>query len=262
MNIVDPPWKFQRALYVDLLIKCICNTIYQDETQHPDFAPHYDEAARRAGSDWPRRAHSMVGIERLKNLGDLTQRAIDEGIEGNFAETGVWRGGCCILIKGILVANRVTGRKVYLCDSFEGLPAPDAQAYPADEGLDLSRFEQLNISLDTVKSNFAVYDLLDDDVVFVKGFFRDTLPTFDPGKLALLRLDGDLYESTILALEHLYPKLSPGGYIIVDDYGCVPACAAAVEDYRKEHSIDAPMIQVDWTGVWWQKPREATSSRA
>lgn len=258
MNVVDPLWKLQRELYVDLLIKCISNTIYKDAPLHPNLVLSYDEPTRQRGGDWPSRAHSMVGVERLKNLADLTQRVLDEGIEGNFVETGVWRGGCCILIKGILTANRASGRRVHLCDSFEGLPPSNAEKYPADKDLDLSGFEELKISLDAVKRNFAVYDLLDDDVVFVKGFFADTLPAFDPGKLALLRLDGDLYESTILALEHLYPRVSPGGYVIIDDYGCIPACAAAVEDYRRQHKIEAPVMQIDWTGVWWQKPRGAS----
>jgi O-methyltransferase len=257
--------KYQRELYVDLLIKCICNTIYKDEGKHPRAilpeAKHpgaispYDEATRQEGRDFPSRAHSMAGVARLKNLADLTQRALDEGIEGNFIETGVWRGGCCILMKGILAANRTIGRKVYVCDSFEGLPDANVTEYPADEGLGfLSKVEELKISLDTVRDNFAAYDLLDDDVVFVKGFFSSTLPALDPGKLALMRLDGDLYESTIVALDNLYPRLSPGGYVIVDDYSSIPACAAAVDDYRRTHKIEASLTQVDWTGVWWRKP--------
>jgi O-methyltransferase len=250
---------FQRGLYVDLLIKCICNTIYKDDGQQPGLDPvlsPYDEVMRQKGGDWPSRAHSMAGVERLKNLADLTQRVLDQGIEGNFIETGVWRGGCCILMKGILTANRANGRKVYVCDSFEGLPAANAGKYPADQELDrYSNVQELKIPLDAVRSNFAAYDLLDDDVVFVKGFFSDTLPALDPGKLALMRLDGDLYESTIVALENLYPKLSPGGFVIIDDYGGLPACAAAVEDYRREHTIQVPLTRVDWTGVWWQKPK-------
>jgi O-methyltransferase/8-demethyl-8-(2,3-dimethoxy-alpha-L-rhamnosyl)tetracenomycin-C 4'-O-methyltransferase len=254
MDAVSP--KYERELYVDLLIRCIANTIYKDDPCQPG-ATFYDEATRRKGADWPSRAHSMAGVQRLKNLADLTQRTIDEAVEGNFIETGVWRGGCCILLKGVLAANCASGRKVYVCDSFEGLPVVNTLTYPADKGLAfLADVQELKIPLEEVRNNFAAYGLLDDDIVFVKGFFSDTLPVLDPGKLALIRLDGDLYESTIVALDNLYPKLSPGGYIIIDDYGAIAACAEAVEDYRKKHAILAPLTEVDWTGVWWQKPRD------
>src|ERR1041384_4213849 len=99
MDMVGSLSAFQRQLYVDLLIKCISNTIYQDAPLHPNLVLPYDEATRPRGGDWPSRAHSMAGVERLKNLADLAQRVLDQGIEGHFVETGVWRGGCCILIK-------------------------------------------------------------------------------------------------------------------------------------------------------------------
>ena len=108
-----------------------------------------------------------------------------------------------------------------------------------------------------MKTNFARYRLLDDQVVFVKGFFSDTLPKLDAGPFALVRLDGDMYESTFVALEHLYPKLSPGGFLIVDDYGAVGQCEQAVHDYRKREGIDAAIEPVDWTGVFWRKPLHA-----
>ena len=72
-------------------------------------------------------------------------------------------------------------------------------------------------------------------------------------QLSVLRLDGDMYESTIIALNNLYTKLSPGGFCIIDDYGAVPACAQAVNDFRSEHNIDTPLKEIDWTGVFWRK---------
>jgi O-methyltransferase/8-demethyl-8-(2,3-dimethoxy-alpha-L-rhamnosyl)tetracenomycin-C 4'-O-methyltransferase len=104
-----------------------------------------------------------------------------------------------------------------------------------------------------VKENFSRYGLLDEQTVFVKGFFADTLPKLKGNQFALLRLDGDMYESTICALDYLYPMLSPGGYIVIDDYGAVPACAEAVNNYRRNHGLSAPMQTIDWTGVWWRK---------
>lgn len=244
-----------RALYVDLLIRCIANTIYRDPSL-PVTGGGYDEESRRVGRDWPSRAHSMAGEVRLRNLADLTQRVIDDGIAGDLIETGVWRGGCCILMKGVLAANADTTRRVLVCDSFDGLPPPDAAAYPADAGLDLSVYRELAVSEAEVRSNFASYGLLDDRVVTVPGFFRDTLPGLAVDRLALMRLDGDLYESTILALDALYPRLSPGGMVIVDDYGCLAQCARAVDDFRTVHGIAAPIETIDWTGVYWRKPDE------
>jgi O-methyltransferase/8-demethyl-8-(2,3-dimethoxy-alpha-L-rhamnosyl)tetracenomycin-C 4'-O-methyltransferase len=121
---------------------------------------------------------------------------------------------------------------------------------------------ELAVSLEQVQANFARYGLLDEQVIFVKGLFQDTLPSLDAGPFALVRLDGDLYESTYVALKALYPKVSPGGFVIIDDYGAVPACQAAVLDYRTLMGIDAPMHEIDWTGVWWRKPHAASQGVA
>jgi len=111
----------------------------------------------------------------------------------------------------------------------------------------------LDGSVKQVKNNFSKYGLLDDNVKFLKGWFKDTLPVAPINKLALLRLDGDMYESTMDGLVNLYPKLSKGGYIIVDDWGAVEGCKLAVLDYRKKHGITEEIITIDWTGVYWKK---------
>ena len=242
-----------RELYLDLLIRVLTNTIYRDpamDAQHAGF----QHEARQEGRDWPSVAHTMAGVERLNNLRELAQRAIDENIPGDFIEAGVWRGGCCILLRGVLAANSITSRQVFVADSFAGLPAPNPQDFPHDEGLNLHLCGELSISLEQVQENFSSYGLLDDQVVFVKGLFQETLPSLQAGPFALIRLDGDLYESTYVALDALYAKLSPGGFVIIDDYGAMPACQAAVSDYRQRSGIESPMNAIDWTGVWWQKP--------
>ena len=104
-----------------------------------------------------------------------------------------------------------------------------------------------------VRENFARYGLLDDRTVFVEGLFRDTLPTLRNDTFALLRLDGDLYSSTIDTLENLYDRVSIGGYIIVDDYGTVFDARRAVRDFRTAHGIDAPLIAVDGDAVFWRR---------
>jgi O-methyltransferase len=199
-----------RDLYLDLLVKILLNTIYEDPAINPRNRPlavePFNSETRAIGRDWPTQAHTMVGRARLENLRKLSQQVINDGIAGDFIETGVWRGGCCILMRGVLAANQTCDRKVYVADSFAGLPAPNEMLYPADTGLDLSGIKELAVSLETVKGNFARYGLLDGQVVFVKGLFSDTLPSLLAGPFALMRLDGDLYESTYIALESLYPN--------------------------------------------------------
>ena len=242
-----------RHLYLELLMRVLANTIYGDPSTNPDNAGRYDSELRDVGLDWPSVAHTMVGMRRLQNLCELAQRTLDDNIAGDFIETGVWRGGCCILMRGILAANQVTDRTVYVADSFAGLPAPNVDTFPADAGWDLRGHEQLSVSLAQVQSNFARYGLLDDQVVFVKGWFSETLPTLAGGPFALIRLDGDLYESTYVALEALYPRLSPGGFVIIDDLKSLPPCRQAVDDYRSRVGISAPIEEVDWSGGWWRK---------
>ena len=192
----------------------------------------------------------------LRRLRELAQRAIDQGIPGDFIETGVWRGGCCILMRGVLAANSISNRKIYVADSFEGLPPPKPELFPAEMGSTFHTVPELAISLDQVKANFDRYGLLDDQVVFVKGFFNNTWPSLDVARFALIRLDGDMYESTYVALECLYPKLSIGGFIIIDDYGDIVQCRKAVTDYRAKIGIKDCIQEIDWTGVWWQKTHQ------
>jgi O-methyltransferase len=241
-----------KQLYIDLLIKTISNTIYGDGSILPGHLA-YVESKRLEGKDWPAQAHSMAGVARLKNLAELTSRVLDQGIVGDFIETGVWRGGCCILMKGILKAYSDELRHVFVADSFEGLPKPSPELYPVDKGDILYRYDQLRVDEALVRSNFERYGLLDERVVFVKGFFSETLSKLEPTPLALIRLDGDMYESTIVALNSLYPRLSSGGFVIIDDYGALKTCKQAVDDFRQLHAISNEMHVVDWTGVWWQK---------
>lgn len=164
----------------------------------------------------------MVGTKRLRNIRDLVESVIGEGIPGDIVETGVWRGGASIMARAVLKTYGVTDRKVIACDSFEGLPPPDVAHFPADAGSVFHEYPDLAVSLDRVKANFAKYDLLDDQVVFLKGWFRDTLAQVPSKQVAVLGLDGDLYESTIDPLKHLFDRIPTGGWIIVDDYHVVP----------------------------------------
>jgi O-methyltransferase len=195
-------------------------------------------------------AHSMVGRKRMDNLHQCMNAVVEDGVPGDFIETGVWRGGCTIFMRGFLHHHGIDDRVVWVADSFEGLPPP---THRQDEGFDFTGFPYLSVGLDEVRELFARYDLLDTQVKFLKGWFKDTLPTAPIERLAILRLDGDLYESTMDALGSLYGKLAPGGFCIVDDYYAVPPCEKAVSDFRAAHGIVDELVRIDNDSAYWRK---------
>jgi len=195
----------------------------------------------------------MVGRRRLAHVERCVLDVLDQGVPGDLIETGVWRGGVTILMRAVLAQSGDHERIVWVADSFEGLPAPDPTAFPLDAGVDYTAFTERTVPLEQVRQNFARYGLLDEQVQFLPGWFRDTLPDAPIHRLAVIRLDGDLYESTADALEALYPKLSPGGYCIVDDYGALTSCRRAVDDYRRADGITEELRPIDWTGAYWRR---------
>ena len=198
----------------------------------------------------PADGQTMLGLRRLDQLQQCATTVIEEDVPGDFIEAGVWRGGAVILLRAVLEAYDDRTRRVWAADSFQGLPAPSLEE---DAWSDLHRHEELAVSEDEVRVNFALYDLLDDQVRLVVGWFGQTLPRLQAERWSLVRLDGDLYESTWDGLEHLYPQLSPGGFLIVDDYGTYEACADAVHGYREDHGVTEPILEIDHTAVYWRK---------
>jgi len=239
-----------RERYLELMKRCLMGLMYEDQIGAPP-----DRRARMEGMDWPSVGHTMIGRKRLDNIQFCVEDVLTRGVPGDLMETGVWRGGASIFMRAVLQAHGAGDRHVWVADSFAGLPPPDTSKYPQDTGIDLYLESALAISLEVVQANFARYDLLDPQVHFLKGWFRDTLPQAPNGSLAVLRLDGDLYESTMDSLVNLYPKLSVGGYVIVDDYGAVDACRQAVADYRRMQGIDDGIVTVDWAGSYWRRSR-------
>ncbi|MEO5330628.1 MAG: TylF/MycF family methyltransferase [Magnetococcus sp. YQC-5] len=252
-----------RDAYLDLLEQSLTGMLYEDPPMYPLSDGHYNPSWRATGADWPKNALTMIGQERMQNLRFLASEVLRKQIPGDFIETGVWRGGACIYLRGILKAYDCHDRTVWVADSFAGLPQPDAVKYPVDHGNNLYQVSQLAVSIDEVQKNFVRYGLLDQQVRFLHGWFHETLPTAPIQALAILRLDGDLYESTFEALNALYHKVSPGGYVVVDDsnlFGCVQA----INDFRAQHAIQAPIIPIGAIGVYWEVPmtphNEQTSS--
>lgn len=241
-----------RDLYLDLMQRCLTNTIYGDPSQHPRTEPVFDPALRDRGIDWPLHAHSMIGTQRMQNLRRCCENVIRAEVPGDLIETGVWRGGACIFMRAVLAAYGISDRTVWVADSFEGLPQPDANAYPPDRGARFHEFKQLAVGVDEVRQNFERYGLLDDQVRFLKGWFKDTLASAPIERLAILRLDGDMYQSTMETFVSLYDKLSVGGYVIVDDY-VLRACRQAVTDFRAARAIGDPIEEIDGIGIYWRR---------
>lgn len=268
-----------QELYLELLKKCLTRTGFGEEFHTIDpahgtlagwiYGPvrwalgrrqlrivQAIDADQRAGGDyWPVSAETMLGRERLDNVQECVTTVLRDGVPGDLIETGVWRGGTTILMRAVLETYADAERCVWVADSFQGLPEPNAALYPADAADTHHAWSQLAVSVDAVKANFARYELLDDRVRFLPGWFKDSLPDAPIERLAVLRIDGDMYESTIDPLRYLYPRLSPGGFVIVDDYANpkLPGCKQAVDDYRAEHGISDEITHIDWTGVFWRK---------
>jgi O-methyltransferase len=178
--------------------------------------------------------HAMIGRRRLENIEFCMREILNQEVPGDCIECGVWRGGATIFMRGFLAARGVTDRVVWVADSSQRLPKP-------------------SVELTSVMELFRRYSLLDDQVKFLPGWFKDTLPTAPIGQLSLLRLDGDLYESTMDTLDALYCKVSAGGFVIIDDYGVLLPCQQAVNDFRERRGITAPLEQADCSGVFWRK---------
>lgn len=215
----------------------------------------FDVKNRLIGADRPLHADTMIGFKRLENIEFCFREIIKNNIPGDFIEAGVWRGGSTIFMKALLKDSGINNRAVWVADSFEGLPKPDEKKYIADKGDTFHTEADLAIPIEVVKKNFEKYDLLDENVKFLKGWFKDTLPSAPIQSLAILRLDGDMYESTMDGLINLYPKLSKGGFIIIDDWGAMPACKQAVNDYRQKNNITEEIKTIDWTGAFWQREK-------
>ncbi|MGI8959614.1 MAG: TylF/MycF/NovP-related O-methyltransferase [Bryobacteraceae bacterium] len=218
------------------------------------LARRVDLKSRQEGRDWPADGETMIGVKRLENIRYCILEALGNNVPGDVIETGVWRGGACIFMRAILKVADDRSRRVWVADSFEGLPHATLAADRKDKiASAASRWQELAVSIEDVKANFAKYGLLDDRVCFLKGWFKDTLPRAPIERLAVARLDGDMYESTWDALSALYPKLSPGGFLIVDDYNDWPVCRQAVDEYRERFKVREPIVEIDHTAVFWRK---------
>lgn len=251
---MDAPWADLEALK-----RTLTDTHERTAPDHEDedparflrgFVEHYIQG----------RALTMLPRQRLDQLQAAVDDVLEDGIPGDLIETGAWRGGATILMRAVLAARGVSDRRVWVADSFQGLPQPDAESFPLEARAHQSRtmvevYEHFAVSEDEVRANFERFGLLDEQVRFLPGWFEQTLPGAPIEHLALMRLDGDYYASTLQALESLYPRLSPGGYVIVDDYGerGWTYCARAVDEFRERVGAREPLVSVDSKCVYWRR---------
>ena len=285
--------------YVNLLRATVTNKLYRKSDKSP-FSPREIEVATQAlevakeklrplleynlpqsmeiqiamryftpemMAEWFRRntwdSLTVLDEPPLRNVEECVAQILREGIPGDLIECGVFRGGVCVLMRGLLKAFGDKTRKVWVADSFQGLPAPDPLVSPLDAFSHelLKVIGAFQMSQAAVEEGFRACDLLDEQVCFLPGWFHESLPVAPIESLALLRLDGDYYESTMPALRHLYPKLSPGGFIIIDDYGITNLGARrAVQEYREAEGITEPLLPVNHFVYYWRKqPKPATA---
>jgi hypothetical protein len=260
-----------RRAYLELLKLCLCDLAAAGTESVDGLADGHvasreltvDQLSERAdGRDWPLRGMTMSGLRRLDDLQSCVESVVRDGVAGDLIEAGVWRGGGSILMRATLDSLGAEDRSVWVADSFQGFPRADA---PPGAGVRdyeqtlepyLAVFDFLAVPLEEVKAHFTRFGL-ERGTRFVPGFFEDTLPELPDHEWSLIRLDADSYDPTLLALRYLYPRLSVGGYLIVDDYGALEECRGAVDRFRREHRIKEPLEQVDWTGVRWRRESDS-----
>jgi|LauGreDrversion4_2_1035121.scaffolds.fasta_scaffold75296_4 hypothetical protein len=248
--------------YIKNLIGTITRTFFE-ENQNPKWVQMNEiyasckeyfssSIARFEGSEcWPFEADSMIGVYRMVNIYESIKDVCERRIDGDFVETGVWKGGACVLANAVIhELQQQNHRRVHVFDSFEGLPMPYMEQ---DSGDIHHTFDFLSVNLDYVKGVFSKYGYLTDNVVFRKGFFSETMKnTSDISKIAVLRLDGDMYSSTIEVLEALYDKVSDGGLIIVDDW-TLPGAYNAVNDFLSSRGEQVQFFSIDNSSCYWRK---------
>ncbi len=226
-------------------------------TYPADFSPEDVELCESVSD------HTMTSPERVLALRDAVRHVVARRIPGDFVECGVWRGGSMMVVARTLLGLGER-RELHLFDTFEGMSAPTAE----DVALDARRAKDL-LEASARKPGRGVWCIAGEEDVranvegtgypralvrLVRGKVEDTLPAAAPGRIALLRLDTDWYESTRHELEHLYPRLSPGGVLLIDDYGYWKGARKAVDEYFA--SLGEPLLlhRIDITGRLVIKP--------
>jgi hypothetical protein len=224
-------------------------------TSSPAYLPDFDSQVIELFRDV--HPYTMTTPERVFALRQSVQYVVRHNIPGDIVECGVWKGGSMMAVARTLIELGATDRRLYLFDTFEGMPPPsevdrEFSGAPAAAVLAASD-RRTNVvwaysPLDDVKQAMASTGYDEDKLVYVPGKVEDTVPERSPDAIALLRLDTDWYESTYHELKHLYPRLSVGGVLILDDYGHWEGARKAVDQYVGEHNLKLLLNRIDYSG--------------
>lgn len=205
----------------------------------------YKESNDISYTTWRHNAYTLQSEAALYKIATLIDNS--KSIDGDFMECGVWRGGVGILAAEIL---KNTNKKIILADSYQGLPFGNVKT----DGIHgLNNNEYLSVSETVVKDNFNKLRVDSSNVMYVKGFFSDTLPMFKQPAIAILHIDADIYSSVMCVLNNLYDRVTPGGYVIMDDYFEGSMAKKAMYDFFSNR-IGFPMEYIiDGNSCYWQK---------
>jgi len=252
-------WKVQ---YFDLLKKSITNFLYRDINDWAEQMisasgnPSVCQDSSACESEWdisqgasgfdghsvPEEGHSVMRLGSLTHIQFIVEDVLTQGIPGDLLEAGCYRGGNSVLMRALLEDDDSGQRIVWVADSFQGIPLPISEkGKRVDETRNWK--SRYNVSQHFVESVFRRYGYLDQKTKFLPGFFNETLPSSGISHLAMIHIDVDAYDSTMDVLESMYPKLSVGGYVVIDDFH-LNAVRTAITEYRSKHKIVEPILPV------------------
>lgn len=203
--------------------------------------------------------YTLTSPERIVTLSRAVRHVIENQIPGDFVECGVWKGGSVMEILRTLIRLGDQTRHIYLFDTFAGMTAPTTEDVSYDGEVAEETYIKVNrklitVSLPDVKRAVLSLGYDASKIHFIEGDILKTVPSQAPQKIALLRLDTDWYESTLHEMNHLYPRLSPQGVLIVDDYGHWKGSKKAVDEYMKAHKLPLFLNRIDYSGRLVVKP--------
>ena len=216
---------------------------------HPSRPDSFFDALRTLRLIHSLRDYTAVLPTRLGTLHRLARDIDQHSVRGDVVECGVYNGGSAALMASVCTRSPMD-RKIWLFDSFEGLPQPTERDGEKARGC----IWWCHGDLAKVRTIFDKLRISDSGVHIVKGWFRNTFPGVDIGEIALLHIDADWYDSVRLCFERFYENVQPGGYIVIDDYGHWEGCRRATDEFLKERSIEVKLTRVDYTGRYFRKP--------
>jgi O-methyltransferase len=221
--------------------------------KNPNLPPDYDQAT--VDLFWKVKPYTLTSHERVFALRQAVTFVVKAKIPGAIVECGVWRGGSMLVIANTLLELGETSRDLYLFDTFETMPPPgehdvDVWGTHAAEVYEeaLASPVYAYIPQDEIRKLLEATGYPPERLHFVKGMVEETIPDAAPAQIALCRLDTDWYESTAHEMEHLYPRITPGGVLLVDDYGHYMGSRRAVDEYIEKHDLVLLLNRIDMTG--------------